>query len=404
MRITAKSIAALTLPAGKSDVIHFDDETPGFGFRLRRSAAGTVNATWVAQYRRAGATRRVLIGAGSVLTAEQARKRAREVLAQATLGADPQKDKAERRSKDRLSLRSVIDDYLAVKRGEVRPGTMREVTRYLVGPYFRLLHSMPIDIVTRRDVAAAVLATQRKHGANVAALARSTLGSFFTWSLQQGLCESNPVIGTRQPKTGEPRSRVLTNSELVAIWKACRDDDYGKIVRSLICTGCRRREIGGMKFAEWDAEQGTWTIPPERSKNGRAHTLPLMPLMLEIIRSVPCMATREHLFGTRSSAGFCTWAQGKAELDARSGVSNWRVHDIRRTVASGLADLGVMPHVIEQILNHQSGHKRGVAGVYNRSSYEREVRSALALWEGHLRALIEGGGERRVLPFQPSAS
>ena len=116
MKITAKSIAALTLPEGKSDSIHFDDDLPGFGYRLRRGAGGNVNTSWVAQYRRAGATRRALLGAGAVLSAEQARNAAKQVLAKVALGEDPQADKAERRDKDRLSLRSVIDEYLASRR------------------------------------------------------------------------------------------------------------------------------------------------------------------------------------------------------------------------------------------------------------------------------------------------
>src|SRR6478672_838203 len=131
MRISAKSIAALTLPDGKSDVIHFDADLPGFGYRLRRSPSGQVNASWIAQYRRAGSSRRVLLGAGGVLSAEQARAAARKILSQAALGEDPQGDKAKRRDRDRLSLRSVVDEYIAVKQGEVRSGTLRELTRYL---------------------------------------------------------------------------------------------------------------------------------------------------------------------------------------------------------------------------------------------------------------------------------
>jgi integrase len=145
--------------------------------------------------------------------------------------------------------------------------------------------------------------------------------------------------------------------------------------------------------------RGVWTLPAARSKNGKQHQLPLMPLALDVIAAVPRLATRDTLFGMRGG-GFTSWSGAKRELDARSGVTGWTVHDIRRSMATGLANLGVQPHVVEQVLNHQSGHKRGVAGVYNRSSYEREVRAALALWADHIHALVEGG-ERRVLNFQP---
>jgi integrase len=125
-------------------------------------------------------------------------------------------------------------------------------------------------------------------------------------------------------------------------------------------------------------------------------------MMRDIITSVPRLVSRDQLFGLRGD-GFTGWVKGKHALDERSGVSAWTVHDIRRSAATRMADLGVQPHIIEQILNHQSGHKAGPAGIYNRSSYEREVRAALALWDDHVRALVEGG-ERKVLPYAPAAS
>ena len=151
-----------------------------------------------------------------------------------------------------------------------------------------------------------------------------------------------------------------------------------------------------MCWSEFNFEQGTWTLPASRSKNKRAHTLPLLPAMRAIIEAVPRMASRDQLFGQRAN-GLTAWSRGKPELDRRSGVKNWTTHDIRRSVATRMADIGILPHVIEQILNHQSGHKAGPAGIYNRSSYEREVRSALALWEDHVRSIVEGGKRKIVL-------
>jgi integrase len=216
--------------------------------------------------------------------------------------------------------------------------------------------------------------------------------------MQNGLVENNPTIGTRKPQANKPRERVLSDEELVAIWKACKDDDYGRIIRLLILLGARRQEIGGIAWSELDLDGGTWTLPAERSKNGRKHALPLMPMALDIIRAVPRMVSREQLFGLRSEDGFNSWDKGKAAI-ARSGVSNWTPHDIRRTVATRMADIGIMPHIIEEILGHVGGHKGGVAGIYNRSSYEREVRNALALWESRINELT--GGERKILSFTP---
>jgi integrase len=125
--------------------------------------------------------------------------------------------------------------------------------------------------------------------------------------------------------------------------------------------------------------------------------------MREVLAGVPRMATRELLFGVRGTDGFSRWVDGKRELDKRSGVVGWTIHDIRRSTATRMADIGIQPHIVEQILNHVSGHKGGVAGIYNRSSYEREVRNALALWEDHVRGLVEGG-ERKVVPFAPATA
>ena len=229
---------------------------------------------------------------------------------------------------------------------------------------------MPVDTVSRKDVAARLLVVTREQGPIVAARTRAALSTFFAWAMQMGLAEANPVIGTIRPPEGKPRERVLSDPELTAVWHACGDDDHGKIVKLLICTGCRRQEIGGCawpEFSDLDGPKPTWTLPANRSKNGRAHTLPLMPMALDIIKSVPKMVSRDQLFGAHSPAGFTAWAKEKRALDARSGVSNFTVHDIRRSVATKLADIGVQPHIIEQILNHVSGHRAGAAGVYNLS-------------------------------------
>jgi integrase len=400
MKLSAKTVAALKLD-GKRDVIHFDDQLSGFGYRLRAGAGGKVLRSWVVQYRRGGASRRLLLGSAEVLSAEQARTMAKKALGLIANGADPQADKAHRRDKDKVTLRAVIDEYLAAKQPQVRRRTLVEIRRYLT-VYCRPLHGMPVDAVTRKDIATRLVAIGREHGSITAARTRAALSAFFTWAMQMGIVEANPVLGTAKPQDTTPRDRVLSDAELAAIWRACGDDDFGRIVRLLILMPCRRSEIGGMRWDELvDLERGLWTLPAERSKNGRAHTLPLLPMALTIIKAVPRMATRDHLFGVRAN-GFTRWEDAKAALDARSGVTGWVLHDIRRTVATKMADLGVPPHVIEQVLNHVSGHKSGVAGIYNRSSYEREVRSALALWHDHVRTLIEGG-ERKILPLSATA-
>jgi integrase len=388
MKLDARTVAALDL-GGKKDAIYFDEDMPGFGFRLRLGGGGKPKSTWIVQYRRAGATRRMRLGSGEVLSAEAARKAAKQALAKVELGGDPQAERVDRRGKDELKLRSVVDEYLAAKEREVRPKTLRELRRYLTGPAFKPLHGMPVDTVTRKDVASRLVAIIREHGSVVAARARAALSTFFVWAMQMGIVENNPIIGTIQPNGGKSRERVLEDDELAAIWNACKDDHYGKIVRLLILLGARRAEVGGMRWSELDLGRGTWTLPAERAKNNRKHMLPLMPMALDIIRGVPRMVSRDQLFGGRSDSGFCAWHLGKIALDRRSGVTNWTPHDIRRTVATRMADIGVRPHVIEQLLNHVSGHRAGVAGTYNRSIYEHEVRNALALWERYIALLLD---------------
>src|SRR5262249_10524183 len=157
------------------------------------------------------------------------------------------------------------------------------------------------------------------------------------WALAHGLCEANPVVGTLALEGGQPRERVLDDSELARIWRACGDDDYGRCIKLLILTGCRRQEAGAIAWPEFDFERGTWTLPAARSKTKRAHTLPLLPARRAIIEAVPRMASRDQLFGARAN-GFTGWQRGKTALDKRSGVKDWTVHDIRRSVATKLAD------------------------------------------------------------------
>jgi integrase len=403
MRLDSRTVAQLALPAGKADVIYFDDKLPGFGFRVRASGDGHVRKSWIVQYRHAGSSRRLLLGSAEVLSAAQARELAKEALGKVATGFDPQGEKAARRHSDGHTMRSLADQYLAEKESSLRSRSFAELKRYLAtGSYFRPLHNMPLDRITRRDVAARVLAIGRECGATTAARARGSLSSMFAWAMGEGLAESNPVTGTNQPKAPPPRDRVLDDAELAAVWRACGDDEFGRIVRLLILLGQRRTEVGGI--ADSEIRDGTWTIPSSRSKNHREHILPLPPMALSIIESVPRVVNRDPLFGVRA-AGFTSWAQLKTHLDAKLGdqVRPWVLHDLRRSVATRMCDLGVAPHIVEQILNHQSGHRGGVVGVYNRSRYEREVRAAMALWADHVRSIVSGD-ERKIVSLQQAAS
>ena len=212
---------------------------------------------------------------------------------------------------------------------------------------------------------------------------------------------SNPVVGSYAPSEGEGRDRVLSDEELAAIWKACTgDDDYSRCVRLLILTGCRRDEVGGMPWSE--IKDGIWVIPGARTKNKREHRLPMMPMMLDAIAGVPHWDHRDQLFGSRGS-GFTAWSRGKKLLDARSGVEEkWTIHDFRRTLSTRMNDLGVLPHIVEVVLNHVGGSRSGVAGTYNKSLYANEVRSALERWHAYVRTVVDG--ESNVIFMRPQVA
>jgi len=386
LRLDTKTVTALALGKGQRETFAWDAELAGFGLRLQGR-----RRTYVAQYRVAGRTRRVTIGAAERLTPTQAREGARKILARVALGHDPQGERAAKRARAERTFGKVVDAYLAAKQGELRPVSFRIIRLYLTGSYFRPLHAMGIDEIAHPDVAARLSAITRNHSAHTAAAARRAVSALCRWAMQEGWLQANPVIGTRRPQKAAARDRVLSDAELVAIWRATGDDDFGKIVRLLILLGSRRQEIGGIAESELDFEAGTWTLPKERSKNGRAHTIVLPPAALEIIKAVP-RRSRDRLFGDRAGVGFTSWSRGKREIDQRltGAVDPWRIHDIRRTAATKMADIGIEPHVIEAALNHFSGHRRGVAGIYNRSPYERAVKTALTQWSEHVLALIEG--------------
>ena len=415
MKITDRTINAIA-PPSEGEVFYWDTTLRGFGYRMRIGAHGKVLKSFICQYKRPGGSRRMTLDSGGALNAEQARAEAKKILGAVALGQDPQADKTNRSDKDRHTLRSVIDQYLASKKSEVRPRTFTAIEGYLTGSSsakrprrssrtsrssFKSLHSMPIDTITRRDVAACITAIKNKSGAATAGAARAALSAFFVWAIGEGLAETNPVIGTNKPETNGSRERVLSDDELARVWRACDDgSEHSAVVKMLILTGCRRQEIGDLCWSWFAPDMSSFTIPAAHSKNGRPHTLPVMPMMREVVDNVPHMATRDQLFGERSH-GFTRW-HCKPELDARSGVTGWTLHDLRRTVATRMADLGWQPHVIDAVLNHQSGSKRGISGVYNKSPYANEVRNALATWHDHLRTII-AGSERKLVPFQQTA-
>ena len=197
-----RSVKAFALPGDKRDHIVWDTAMPGFGYRLRRADGGEISLTWVVQYRHAGASRRLVLGKAAVLDADQARKLAKKALGDVAHGNDPLADRQDRRDKDKHTFKATVADYLAIKEREVRGRTFTEKSRYLTGPYFKPLHGLALDQITRADVASRLNRITVESSPTVAALARAQLSATFTWAVTQGLTEANPVIGTETPKGG----------------------------------------------------------------------------------------------------------------------------------------------------------------------------------------------------------
>jgi integrase len=176
------------------------------------------------------------------------------------------------------------------------------------------------------------------------------------------------------------------------VWDAAGDGEFGDIIRLLVLTGARREEIGGLRWDEIDLAQAVITLGPERTKNSRPFTLPLAPAAVEILSRQPRLGS--WVFGPGGQRRYASWSNPKVALDARAGVQHpYRLHDIRRSVATRMAELGVLPHVIEAVLNHVSGHRAGVAGIYNRATYAKETREALERWANHVETITNDGSE-----------
>jgi len=384
MRFTRQAVADLTIPEGKPYQIVWDEALPGFGVRINPT-----NKVWVVQYRAAGKSRRETIGRVDAVTLDDARKRARASLARAHLGADPQAQKAEERARAAVTLGAVSTRYLKDAERRLRLRTYEEAERYL-NKHWKPLGGLALHKIRRADVAARLGEIAEQHGLFAANRGRAVLSAMFAWAIGEGLADSNPVIGTNKATEYVSRDHVLRDAELAAIWNACRDDDYGRIVRLLILTAQRRDEVGAIAWGELDLQSALWSVPKERTKNGLPHDVPLSSAALEVLHPVPERAGRSLVFG-EGKGGFQGWSKAKAALDKRISetgvkVRPWRLHDIRRTVATRLGDLGTLPHVVEAILNHVSGHKAGVAGVYNRATYAKEKREALDAWARRVRS------------------
>jgi integrase len=404
MKLTDTRLASLKLDRGETDKIFFDDQIPGFGLRVREGGS----RKFVLHYRIGGKQRRYTIGTPSTaLTVQAARQRANKALLDVADGRDPAAQKATAKAEAKNSFKSVADDYIEfLKRrmadGDLKPRSYVEIERHLL-KHFKPLHPLVIGSITRTTVAARLREIAKKNGTGAADRTRSNVSTFFSWAVGEGICETNPVDGTNRHSEYVERERSLivdgekpTYDELIAVWKGAPDNEYGKIVRLLILTLCRRDEVGSLEWSEIDEEARLIHLPGARTKNGREHVVPLSDAAMAILDTVDVREGRDLVFGS-GKGGYSGWSKSKKEMDDKTPLKKpWTLHDLRRTGRTGLGILGVAPHIAEAVLNHLPPK---LVRTYDRNAYEREKREALNLWAAHLMRLVNGE-QSNVVPLR----
>jgi integrase len=225
------------------------------------------------------------------------------------------------------------------------------------------------------------------------------LSKMFSWLAQHRKVENNPCVGVHRPDPSRARDRVLTDAEIVKFWLGADTIGgmFAPLLKLLLLTGCRLNEVAGMTREELSDNGLTWNIPGSRTKNTRAHMVPLAPLARDILTSVTAKAGL--LFTTTGTSPVSGFSKIKGRLDNSMSIPPWRLHDLRRTAATGMAGIGVAPHIVEAALNHVSGAKAGVAGTYNRAAYEPEKRAALERWADYVTGIISGRAAK-VVPLR----
>jgi integrase len=264
----------------------------------------------------------------------------------------------------------------------------------------------PITEITRAEVIA-LLDDIVDRGAPVAAnRTLAALRKLFNWAIERDILETSPTDRVKPPAAEKSRDRVLSDSELKALWHASEalGWPFGPMVQLLILTGQRREEVASMAWSEIDVDRGEWVLPRGRVKNDKAHVVPLGALAIAILHTVPRIAGADLVFTTTGTTPISGFSRAKSALDQKmpallhtpsssrteeaAVLEPWRLHDIRRTVASGMARLGLDLAVIEKVLNHSSGTFAGIVGVYQRYEFAEEKRRALEAWGSFVASLV----------------
>jgi integrase len=376
--LNEKTLAALK-PLSKR-VEYRDLLLPGFGVRV----STTGQKTLFLSYRYGTKQRRMKLGIYPRITLQEARTKALQALRLVDEGIDPTRT---RRVRSHLVC-NVFDEYIE-KYAKVKTrgwkGARAMILREFVGPYGQrdIRKIERVDIISILDDIVARGANAQAN--RFLAYARRMLN----WSVERGFIEGSPANGIKAPCREQPRDRVLSDDEIGRMIPVCRQHSYpfGDLFQVMLLTAQRRGEVSGMRWSELDLVNRIWHMPSERTKNGRAHSVPLSEQVMQIVTNVPRFADSDFVFTTTGRSPVSGWGKPNKRLCDDAGVHDWHLHDMRRTAASGMARLGVQPYVVEKILNHISGTISGVAATYNRYGYDPERRDALEKWGNHVASL-----------------
>lgn len=401
LRLTKQKVEGLPTESASRTVL-WDTDVAGFG--VRSTGAGR---TYFVRYRagsgRSASRKDYTIGRhGAPWTVETARKEARKILGRVAAGEDPQAEKVAARTPSASHDFSSVGNLFLERhvRRNLRPSTIRDYESIVKNRLIPEWKGRDIREIGRPDIHA-LLDPIEDEKPVMARLVFAVARRLFGFALERGLIDLNPCTGMRGPVPPKARDRVLTEHELDLVWDRSGEMSFPhrQAFRLLVLTGQRRSEVGGMQWSELDLDAGTWTIPAERAKNGRSHFVDLAPTAIEEISSAPRAGA--FVLGAAGRSAFQGWSKAKRALDAEISKSleirgadlmpDWRIHDLRRTAATGMAGLGFGPHIVERVLNHISGAQGGLVGVYQRHEYREERKAALLAWarrvsEGHSEA------------------
>ena len=351
---------------GPGEVL-WDTEIVGLGIRRQR----TEGVYYVLRYRFAGKQRIMSFKGrhGSPWTVEGARTEAKRLVGLVAAGRDPLAEReAEAQRPAETTFGGEVERYLAKRKGVLKPLAFGQVEFHLT-KHAQALHKLAPAEIERSRIAVLLNEIESGSGPVARNRLRTTLFTFFGWLVKEGLLEINPVANTPRATEARSRERVLTEAELAEVWAALGNDGFSDVVRLLILTAQRREEIVSLRWSEIDFDKALLVLPPARTKNGRAHELPLSRQALAILEHRAAQAKGSGANDARVFSGFGVSGR-KAKLvqalnEKRSNakpMADWRLHDLRRTAATGMAELGILPHIVEAILNHVGGHKGGCCG------------------------------------------